>query len=96
MWQLKMKLNFFYNFQILGNKLKMGLVMSGELFSLEGQEHMMGALEMEELAVDTEKLNLNLNVSSTTIDHFNRLRQRLYPNKSTFFFSLSISSKISY
>lgn len=58
------KSQFFCTFKILGNKLKMGLMMSGELFSLEeGQESMAGALEMEELAVDTEKLNLNLNVS---------------------------------
>lgn len=47
--------------QILGNKLKLGLMMSGELHSLDDSQGA-GALEMEDLAIDTDKLHLNLNV----------------------------------
>lgn len=49
--------------QILGNKLKVGLMMSGELHSLDDSHGTAaGALEMEDLAIDTDKLHLNLNV----------------------------------
>lgn len=55
----------------------MGLMMSGERLSLEpSPENAAANLEMEELAIDTEKLNLNLNVRfgpfyfcSFSIDH---------------------------
>lgn len=41
----------------------MGLMMSGELHSLDdGQAAAAAALEMEDLAIDTDKLHLNLNV----------------------------------
>lgn len=61
---LLIKSHFFCTFQILSNKLKMGLMMNGELFALEeGHENTAGSLEVEELTVDTEKMNLNLNVS---------------------------------
>lgn len=60
-------------------------MMSGERFSLEqGPENLSGTLEMEDLAIDTEKLNLNLNVR---VEPFNFCSFSFNHNENSYFIS---------